>query len=342
MAPTGTSSTTAQYVKRLGLRPAQFGRFVDWPFSRYTLDQLEVQARQVAAERADFFVTLQPQQGLETVTPASAEALARLLRRWNEDYGLRVYVRFAHEMNGNWTVWGQRPKQYVRAFRALADAVHRLAPGNPLVWSPNYGDGYPFSPTPLSPPPGSGDFLALDTNADGVLDMRDDPYGPYYPGDRYVDWVGLTLYYHGYAWPWLENEVPEPDRFVRQMRGEYHNPLSDQRPLEDFYRIYAEGHDKPMALSETGAFFNASRAGEGYGESAIKQGWMRQIFSAQTARLFPKLKMINWFEYAKDEAGINGVDAPPERADWRATYEVETRDALRSYLEQGHFRLASR
>lgn len=172
--------------------------------------------------------------------------------------------------------------------------------------------------------------------------MRDDPYGPYYPGDRYVDWVGLTLYYHGYAWPWLENEVPEPDRFVRQMRGEYHNPLSDQRPLEDFYRIYAEGHDKPMALSETGAFFNASRAGEGYGESAIKQGWMRQIFSAQTARLFPKLKMINWFEYAKDEAGINGVDAPPERADWRATYEVETRDALRSYLEQGHFRLASR
>jgi hypothetical protein len=31
------------------------------------------------------------------------------------------------------------------------------------------------------------DFSICDTNGDGVLDNRDDPYGPYWPGDDVVD-----------------------------------------------------------------------------------------------------------------------------------------------------------
>ena len=33
----------------------------------------------------------------------------------------------------------------------------------------------------------------MDTNGDGVVDNLDDPYLPYYPGDAYVDWVGMSV-----------------------------------------------------------------------------------------------------------------------------------------------------
>jgi hypothetical protein len=41
------------------------------------------------------------------------------------------------------------------------------------------------------------DCHALDTNANGYLDQSDDMYSPYYPGNQYVDWVGLSVYHFG-------------------------------------------------------------------------------------------------------------------------------------------------
>ena len=44
---------------------------------------------------------------------------------------------------------------------------------------------------------GTAEWHALDTNDDGWVDMNDDPYTPFYPGDQWVDWVGLNLYHMG-------------------------------------------------------------------------------------------------------------------------------------------------
>ena len=44
---------------------------------------------------------------------------------------------------------------------------------------------------------GSAEWHALDTNDDGWVDMHDDPYTPFYPGDQWVDWVGLNEYHMG-------------------------------------------------------------------------------------------------------------------------------------------------
>ena len=45
--------------------------------------------------------------------------------------------------------------------------------------------------------PGTPNFQAMDTNGDGQLTMADDMYTPYYPGDEYVDWVGMSIYNFG-------------------------------------------------------------------------------------------------------------------------------------------------
>src|SRR3954463_4554055 len=86
--------------------------------------------------------------------------------------GAPVAVRFAHEMNGDWYPWGQgangnAPADYVAAYRHVHDVVTAAGASNVVwVWSPI---------TVISRP--------------GV------PLEPLYPGDEYVDWVGLSVYF---------------------------------------------------------------------------------------------------------------------------------------------------
>lgn len=69
-------------------------------------------------------------------------------------------------------------------------AVKAIAPDAALVWAPNLGNGYPYGETNVA---NATELAALDTNGNGQLDTGDDPFGPYYPGDNYVDWIGLSI-----------------------------------------------------------------------------------------------------------------------------------------------------
>src|SRR3954468_10745757 len=95
---------------------------------------------------------------------AQGEALAAV--------GAPVAVRFAHEMNGSWYPWGQgvngnTPADYVAAYQHVHDVITAAGATNVIwVWSPI---------TVISRP--------------GV------PLAPLYPGDGYVDWVGLSVYF---------------------------------------------------------------------------------------------------------------------------------------------------
>jgi hypothetical protein len=56
-----------------------------------------------------------------------------------------------------------------------------------------------------SEPQRARDCRLLDTNGDGQLDMSDDMFEPYYPGDDVVDWVGMEVLHlgqvgHGCCW----------------------------------------------------------------------------------------------------------------------------------------------
>ena len=64
-----------------------------------------------------------------------------------------------------------------------------------MVWAPNTGLGYPYGSSFANLGTTAADRLLLDTNRDNVLSELDDPYLPYYPGDDFVDWVGLSSYW---------------------------------------------------------------------------------------------------------------------------------------------------
>jgi len=88
------------------------------------------------------------------------------------DWGDEVWLRFAHEMNGDWYPWGDgvngnTPASFVRAWRHIVDLFRAEGARNVRwVWSPNVA--YTGGP----------------------------PLGPLYPGDEYVDLVAMD----GYNW----------------------------------------------------------------------------------------------------------------------------------------------
>lgn len=304
----GTDTVVAA-SERLGVTPAVWVQFVRFPLTDADRGNLAGFFEQVAAAGAHGLVTLEPHDGLAAVTPAAAEELAEVLDAAWIDHGVATFVRFAHEMNGSWYPWGQQPDAYVAAFRVVADAVHAGSPASAMVWAPNDGAGYPFTGGAFTATPGSPEAAALDTDADGELTRTDDPYAPYWPGDDVVDWVGMSVYFWGLAYPWGENELAPPGRFAAQITGRETGAHDDEVAVPDFYATYAEGHDKPMAIIETAALYDP--AGEGPGEEAIKRAWFEQVFSDATRQAFPRIGMINWFEWQKAEPEVDAV------IDWR-------------------------
>jgi hypothetical protein len=121
----------------------------------------------------------QPAYALQNIINGNFDAY---ITRWAQDskaWGHPYFLRFAHEMNGNWNPWseqvnGNKPGQFVLAWRHVHDIFTRLGVSNVTwVWSPNID--YSTS-TPLQ---------------------------ELYPGDGYVDWAGMS----GYNWGTLDGHV---------------------------------------------------------------------------------------------------------------------------------------
>lgn len=312
-----------EYSQRLGHRPAVAVTFAGFPMSMQEKQWLGQAVDQAEGTGSRLLLTLEPHHGLARVTGSQARRLAALLDRYN-DRGVPVIVRFAHEMNGSWYPWSQQPSAYVRAFRAVASAVHRGARGSTMMWAPNYGGGYPFAGGPFQAGPGTADAAALDTDGDGTVTGADDPYRPYWPGRRYVDWVGMSLYHWGATYPWGENELPEQGKFVDLLRGTYDGAAGNERAVPDFYREYGAQLRLPVAITETAALYVPGQGGAD--ELAIKRSWWRQVFDDRHARTLPRLKLVNWFEWSKHEPEVGAT------VDWTVTRDRTVRRAFKQSL----------
>jgi beta-mannanase len=93
----------------------------------------------------------------------------------------RVYIRLAHEMNGNWYPWGgtvngNSPADFVGAWRHVRDVFTQEGATNvKFVWAPN-NDSVP------------------NTSANAI--------GAYWPGDAYVDYLAIDGYNFGTGSSW--------------------------------------------------------------------------------------------------------------------------------------------
>ena len=325
--------TPNQASASLGRTPAVWVVFVTFPLSDGDRANLASSIDQIAAVQGMALITLEPHGGLAAVTDQATADLGDLLARTWAEHGVRTFVRFAHEMNGSWYPWSQQPSAYVAAYQRVASAVHQRSPSSAMIWAPNEGRGYPFSAGRYLAAPGSSDAAQLDTDGDGTLDPGDDPYAPYYPGDDAVDWIGVSLYHWGLAYPWGENEMPPRGAFEALMRGTDPGTTAGGAGSPDLYAVYADGHDKPMAIVETAILYDPA-APQGPSERELKSAWFRQVFSTTTQREFPRIAMVNWFEWRKMESEVGKV------IDWRLAADPELARSLLDGAPAGWLRFA--
>lgn len=123
---------------------------------------------------------------------------------------LPVVISFADEFNGHWEKWGTQnvtPEDYVAAWRHIHETFVDAGASNVIwAWSPNI-----------------------------VNPVKSVKLEPYYPGDGYVDWIGLIGYW----------TIAEDNAFD-----------SVFGPTRDQVRTFTE---KPMLLLETGAMAGERR-----------------------------------------------------------------------------------
>jgi hypothetical protein len=305
-----------------------FGTTSGYPLTPDDEEMLREFARQAAGQGAIVLVTLEPRQALASLTGTDADAFAKVIQDLNASLDTRFMIRFAPEMNGTWTGWGQQPATYVNAFRTVASSVHDVVPAAAMLWAPAYGAGYPFAMARGAVEAiGAGNGMELDTNANGSVDVGDDPYGPYYPGDDAADWVGLSIYHYGSLHAdgsFATGRVPEAGQFLAQLAGTF--GYADQNMTgRDFITRFATAKQKRMAV-QTGALYDPANP-HGSAETEIKNGWINQVTAPEVAAKYPALGMVSWVEQQRPEA-----EAGNAVADWRATANPEVAEALKTSL----------
>jgi len=330
-----TQDTVRSYRDWLGFAPASYTVFIQFPMRQQDIDTLNGLSSAISWTGGIMAITLEPFDGLDAISENDCEDFAALCAGY-EKLGLGVMVRFAHEMNGSWYPWCQKPALYKEKFQLLAQYVHENTQNTAMLWAPNSGGGYPFSGGTYEAESGTEDFTALDTDGNGILDMNDDMFTPYYPGDDAVDWVGMSVYHWGQCYPWFENELPEARSFSNLITGNYNGLNGDLSAVPDFYAMFCNDgvHDKPMAITETAAFYNTEQ--DGASELSIKQAWWRQVFhitgdtedALDISMHFPMIKMINWFDIQKNETEAKG-----DLVDWRISGSSEIQEAFISDLQ---------
>ncbi|ORY48553.1 glycoside hydrolase [Rhizoclosmatium globosum] len=236
----------------------------------------------------------------------------------------RVMLRFAPEMNGNWFNYGQQPTRFVQEYKRIVDKIRSVTSRVSFVWAPNAADSYPFG-APL----GAYELSALDTNKNGILDYNDDPFSPYWPGEDYVDWVGISLYWKGdpsTQYPLHDNSVCPGNYWEQMVQG---GPLGSNEAFP-FYDMFAKKYNKPLVMPEGGASFSLTQQPSpdplpvGAGRVNILQGFWRSYLNPTFFRKFPKAKMFINFETGK----TNGVTR-----DYRITWDPATVAAFQADMK---------
>lgn len=218
--------------------------------------------------------------------------------------------------------YGYQPSTYVAGWKVAYAAIKAIAPDTIFVWSPNTGYSYPYGYS-LSAA-SAADQLLLDTNGDGELSIDDDAYSPYYPGDDYVDWAGMSYYQKGTSYPYEENEPMAAGYLQAVLDGNSPDDLS----VTPFYSTYCSNVSRPCAFSEAGTAYHVnttSTDGDGVGQLALEQDWWRSIYTnASFFEEYPWLKMVQLFEFEK----VENDETYYEERDYRLTYNSTVRESF--------------
>ena len=154
------------FADSLGKKPDLVGQYLAWGSS---FDSGAVTA--AWSYGALYYIAWEPYAtSVQAIANGQSDAYITRFAGAVRTLNLPVAISFGHEMNGNWYPWGTgqtTAAAFVAAWRHIHDLFIQAGASNVIwVWNPNI-----INPVPQVQ-------LSL-----------------YWPGDSYVDWVGLTGYF---------------------------------------------------------------------------------------------------------------------------------------------------
>ncbi len=189
-------------------------------------------------------------------------------------------VRWGHEFNGNWYPWGianngNNPSLYVSAYRHVHDLVVAAGATNvQWVWCFNNG----------STPDAS----------------YNDP-AQSYPGDAYVDWVGIDGYNWGLGPSW------DP--------GGNHWTSFDSMFASAYAKARAVAPKRPVMIGEVASSEDGGN----------KAQWIADTSTALKSGRYPDLKLITYFDQDKEEL-------------WSGTSSSTTQTAFTNWVNESYLK----
>ena len=199
-------------------------------------------------------------------------------------FGGKVLMRFMHEFNGNWYVWSGNkngrenggPQKVVAVWKYVVDKFKEAGAENvKWLWVPH------------------GPSTDLSTESWNHLSN-------YWPGDDYVNWIGLDAY----------NFYPI-------------DPWGGQRPYRDFDNCFRAIYDSCTAMSDKPVMIAEFGSGEFNYNGLTKADWIEEAFTKIKTE-YPRIKLFTWFHIKKE-------------LDWRVNSSPESLDAFKSALEDPYF-----
>ncbi|KAI8849993.1 hypothetical protein BC829DRAFT_416291 [Chytridium lagenaria] len=255
------------------------------------------------------YLTIYPHKGYEAVTCRPQNLPPSLARNERHMVPLRP-----------------KPCRFKRAWRRAVEIILRIIGEEnrdqlALVWAPNSGNGYPWLNGMASPRSASDPRIPdLDTNGDGILDNRDNPYTPFYPGDDVVDWVGISVYHYGFQWPWIQNVIPTPTNSKASWK--LSPTLKKNWSRFPFYTPFSgNAGESPVVppttppLMRTGfRNFTGTPVMKRYPPD-MKQAFWRQFLNPTFLAKYPNFRSVCTFEFIKSEEltirDFTNFGAPP-------------------------------
>ena len=209
-------------------------------------------------------------------------------------HGKPVFLNFAHEMNGDWYPWGigvngNQRGEFVTAWRHVYDRFTTAGAKNVVwVWTPNeMYEGVPATVEEV------------------------------YPGDEYVDWMGMNGFNWGANIHWESCNCQSAWRTFNEI-------------FETTYPRLIALANKPIMIGEIGC----SEVG------GDKAAWISQAFLDDLPNKFPQVRAVSWFN--KVATGLDmvspGVVKPTAAAvDWRVTSSPAALQAFAGAVNQPYY-----
>jgi hypothetical protein len=204
----------------------------------------------------------QPAYSPAVIAAGAHDSFIRRAAREAAGYRRPLLLRFAHEMNGAWSSWGawvdgNTPFDYIAMWRHVVSVFRAEGAKNVRwVWSPNvYSEG------------------GLVLNEVSAMAFQ-----PFYPGDRWVDFVALD----GYNWGALNGQ----------------GWRSFSRVFQSSYEAIVGLADKPVMIAETAS---TELGGD-------KAAWIRKIPATLRTQM-PRVRALVWFDREKETDWM--IDSSP-------------------------------